>query len=158
MIGRIGRARGFTLVEMLIVVSIMGILAMMVVPMAEVAATRDKEKSLRQGLWQIRQAIDQYKRAVDEGRIAATTPSGYPASLLDLTRGVPDQRNGGARIYFLRRLPVDPFVAAPAAPEQGWGLRSYESPGDAPRPGADVFDVFSLSTRAGLNGVPVAKW
>jgi len=50
-------------------------------------------------------------------------------------------------------------VADSASPaEAGWGLRSFESPPDAPRPGKDVFDVYSLSAGVGLNGVPYKDW
>ncbi|MFN3717093.1 MAG: hypothetical protein ACK4R8_10260, partial [Thiobacillus sp.] len=62
-------------------------------------------------------------------------------------------------LYFLRRLPRDPFypdASVPAA--ETWGLRSYASPPDAPVPGRDVFDVHSLSTAKGLNGLPYREW
>jgi hypothetical protein len=66
-------------------------------------------------------------------------------------------RSGG-RIYFLRRLPRDPFHPDPgAAPEDSWGKRSPASPPDAPAEGADGFDVYSMSSDTGLNGVPYRK-
>jgi len=65
----------------------------------------------------------------------------------------------GHLMYFLRRVPRDPFFPDASVPaEETWGLRSYASPPDAPRPGADVFDVHSLSSRPSLNGVPYREW
>ena len=152
-----GAAPGFTLVEMLVVVGILSVLAMMVMPMAELAATRQKERELRHALWQIREAIDAYKRAVDQGRIARTTASGYPASLAVLAEGAVQQA-GGSRIYFLRQIPRDPFAAQQLAAEQTWGLRAYASAADRPEPGDDVFDVHSRSGRTGLNGIALSRW
>ena len=68
-----GRAqRGFTLVELVVTVAIVALLASIAMPLAEVAAQRNKEQDLRHGLRLIRDAIDAYKLAGDEGRIALT--------------------------------------------------------------------------------------
>ena len=45
-----------------------------------------------------------------------------------------------------------------AAAEESWGVRSYKSPPDDPQPGEDVFDVYSLATGKGLNGVAYHDW
>ena len=155
------RSHGFTLIEMMVVLAIMGILAAGLFPLAELNARRDREQELRQGLRQIREAIDAYKAAVDDGRIAKNADaSGYPASLDVLVQGTVDVKNpSGQKIYFLRRLPGDPFMAAlETNPARTWGLRSYASPPESPAPGVDVFDVYPLSEGTGLNGVPYRQW
>ena len=148
------RARGFTLIELLAVLGILAILVVMSFPLAELSARREQERDLKQGLWEIRDAIDAYKRMADAGLIAGAPRSGYPPDLRTLVDGV--DVTGGTHVYLLRRLPRDPFAAPDA--NGGWGLRSYASPGDNPQPGDDVFDVYSTSTSVGLNGVPLRQW
>ena len=153
--------RGFTLIELIIVVAIVAILASGLMPLIELAAQRSKEQDLRAALRDMRTAIDAYKQAVDEGRVAKKADeSGYPPSLALLATGVPNEKDPEKRkIYFLRRIPRDPFfVDSQVSAEKTWGLRSYESPPDDPRDGKDVFDVYSTSRKTGLNGVPYNKW
>lgn len=152
---------GFSLVELLVVVSIVAVLSMIGLPLAEVTKRRQDEESLRLALQEIRGALDSYKRAADEGRVERSiSGSGYPPTLESLVQGVTDQKDPQRRkLYFLRRLPRDPFAQDPTLPgEQTWGLRSYESEPDEPKPGEDVFDVYSLSTEVGLNGIPYRLW
>jgi general secretion pathway protein G len=154
-------AAGFTLIELVVTVAIVGVLASVAVPLVEVTAQRTKEHQLRSALRQIRGALDAHKQAVDEGRVRARTGgSGYPARLADLVQGVTDVSGpAGARIYFLRRLPRDPFQRDPSlGAEETWGLRAYGSPPDAPTEGEDVYDVYSRSERVGLNGQPYREW
>jgi general secretion pathway protein G len=125
-------------------------------PTSRSSATTSRRCARRE----IRTAIDAYKHASDARRIArAADETGYPRSLEELAEGVPDIADPrGGRIWFLRRLPRDPF-ADPALPAQEtWGLRSYASPPDDPSPGRDVFEVHSKSARTGLNGQPYARW
>lgn len=159
---KLGRAaRGFTLVELLISVVIVGLLASVAVPVTELVIKRGKEKELREALREIRTAIDAYKQAVDDGRIKTDVlKSGYPPNLQVLVDGVPDVRSAasGRQIYFLRRIVPDPFAANSADPAATWGKRSYASPADAPAEGEDVFDVYSQSTQTGLNGIRYQEW
>lgn len=153
--------RGFTLIEVLITAAIVAALASVAMPLAEIVSQRSKETDLRRALREIRDAVDAYKRASDEGRIVRSPDqSGYPSSLTMLTDGVRDAKNpSGAKIYFLRRIPRDPLNPDPTLPaERTWGLRSYDSPPREPKPGKDVFDVFSLSTGKGLNGLSYREW
>ena len=153
-------ARGFTLIELMITVAIVAILASAVLPLSQIAAQRGKEQELRTALRDIRTAIDAYKQAVDEGRVVKKSDeSGYPPDLGLLVEGVEDAKQPEKRmIYFMRRLPRDPFAPPHLDAAQTWGKRSYESPPDNPAEGKDVFDVYSRAEGAGLNGVPYREW
>lgn len=152
---------GFTLIEIVITVTIVALLASAAVPLAELAVKRTREHELLAALRQIREGIDAYKRAWDDKKIArSANESGYPKSLDQLVNGVTDITSPAkAQIYFLRRIPRDPTypdASVPAA--ETWGKRSYASPPDSPSEGADVFDVYSLSSDVALNGVRYREW
>lgn len=156
------RARkGFTLIELLVTLAILALLGTLVLPVAQVTVQRRDEQELRRALREIRQGLDAFKKAGDDGRVTkAADASGYPERLELLVEGVPDLRSPqGAKIYFLRRLPRDPFNPdAELADAATWGKRSYASEANEPREGDDVYDVYSTSERVGLNGIPYNKW
>jgi general secretion pathway protein G len=154
-------ARGFTLIELVITVAIVALLASVALPVSELAVQRTKEQELRRTLRQVREAVDAYKQASDEGRIRKSVgDSGYPKKLEDLAEGVEDLKSPKKdKIYFMRRIPRDPFNADPTLSAAGtWGKRSYASPPDDPKEGDDVFDVFSVAQGKGINGQPYRDW
>lgn len=155
------RARGFTLIELVITAAIVAVLAAAAMPLHELTVQRTREQDLRRALREIRGALDAYKQAADDGRLLRWPgESGFPRRLEDLVEGVEDLKSPRReRIYFLRRLPRDPLASDPQlAPAQTWGRRSYASPPDDPRDGEDVFDVYSLAPGKGINGRPYREW
>ena len=147
----------------MVVVAIVAILASAAMPLREIAVKREKEQELRLSLRQIRTAIDAYKQAADEGLVEKKADeTGYPHKLEDLVEGVPNIKDPKKKmVYFLRRLPRDPMFAdadLDVSNADTWGKRSYESPPDNPEEGDDVYDIYSLSDRIGLNGIPYNQW
>lgn len=155
------RARGFTLIELVITVAIVGLLATSAMPLVELTVKRSKEQELKTALREIRTAIDAYKLAADKGRVEKPADAtGYPPALDALVEGVDDLTSPRRTpVYFMRRLPRDPFFpdgSVPAA--ETWGLRSYASPPDDPQAGDDVYDVYSLATGTALDGTRYRDW
>jgi len=152
---------GFTLIELLITLAILGLLASLALPVSRTVIQRSKEQELRFSLREIRNAIDMYKRAGEDGKVIKVAgEAGYPKDLHVLVAGIIDPNDPRHRkIYFLRRIPRDPMNPDTGIPpEDSWGLRSSESEADDPQEGLDVFDVHSKSTAIGLNGSPYNKW
>lgn len=158
--GRNG-AGGFTLIELVITVAIVAILASVALPLNELVVQRSKEQDLRRALREVREAIDAYKQAFDDGRIQKRVgESGFPKKLEDLVAGIDDQKSAKKeKIYFLRRIPRDPLATDPSLrPAETWGKRSYASPPDEPKEGEDVFDIYSVAGGTGINGRPYREW
>jgi len=157
------RHGGFTIVELLVTLALIGIAAAVVLPFGAMMQTRAKEAELRVALRTIRQALDGYKAAADAGVIDKPTgASGYPPNLDVLAQGVPRSAALGANsapMVFLRRVPRDPFFAdrdVPAA--QTWNVRRYGAKEGDFSAGADVFDVSSKSSATALDGSKVGDW
>jgi general secretion pathway protein G len=133
----------------------MTILATVALPMAKFTVKRGKEIELRQGLRQMRNAIDEHKRFSDAGLIPVELGTdGYPSELETLVEGVDLVGQIDKRMRFLRRIPLDPMTG-----EKEWGLRSFQDEPDSTYWGGEnVYDVYSLSVGVGLNGIPYSEW
>jgi general secretion pathway protein G len=147
--------RGYTMVELVVVCSLLVILAAVALPTAKYSIKRGKEMELRQALRQMRNAIDEFKRYSDAGLIPIELGTdGYPSELEVLVEGVEVIGQIDKSVRFLRRIPVDPMTG-----EAEWGLRSFQDDFDSDSWGGEnVFDVYSLSEGVGLDGVPYQEW
>ena len=150
--------RGVTYLELVATAAILIILASAILPLGRVAHQRAQELELRRNLRTIREAINRYKTAVDQGQIGGTDvklgSEGYPPDLETLVKGV--NRVGGAdrKLKFLRRLPRDPMTGT-----DEWGVRCYQDDADATSwCGENVWDVYSKSTSKALDGTTYNTW
>lgn len=145
-------ARGFTLIELIVAITILLILTSAALPIVRVRIQREKERELRRELWEMRDAIDKYKDAADRGAFQIKLGSdGYPPDLETLVNGVDVQ---GKKVRFLRRIPVDPMTGTGE-----WGIRStQDDPKSSSWGGQNVFDVFTKSNGTGLDGTKYSDW
>ena len=146
---------GFTLLELVAVITIMLLLTSLALPLARLQVQRTREVELRRALRDMRQAIDRYKDFADRGMIPSKAESfGYPPDLETLVKGVPLRGSATVRYKFLRKIPLDPTTG-----NADWGMRSMQDdPGSRSWNGSNVFDVFSKSESVALDGTRYADW
>jgi general secretion pathway protein G len=152
------RSRGITYLELVATTAIVMILASAILPMGRVAVRRQREIELRRELRVMREAINRYKLAVDQGQIGGTDvklgSEGYPPELETLVKGVNRVGALDRKLKFLRRIPVDPMTSTAE-----WGLRCYQDDPDSTSwCGENVWDVYSKSTAKGLDGTNYNTW
>ncbi len=131
MFKRYGTRTGFTLIEVMVVVAIVGILATLAQPMFKTAALKSREAALKEDLFNLRNVIDQYY--ADNGK--------YPDSLQDLVTK-----------EYMRAIPVDPMTG-----DNSWD-EEYYAGGDSGDDAGGIYDVHSKSGGVGLNGVAYSEW
>ncbi len=146
------RDSGVTLIELIIVTTVIAILASAAVPMARFQVKRQKEKELRRDLWMMRDAIDHYYDACIKGGIQTKADSfNYPPDLDTLVDGVDVQTK---KVKFLRNIPTDPMTNS-----KEWGLRAMQDDADSDSwGGQNVFDVHTKSTGTALDGTKYNTW
>lgn len=157
--------RGFTLLEMVVTLSILALLTLVAVPVIQTSVKREKESELRQSLRMIREAIDQYKKLADEKKIKVESESyGYPPDLETLVKGVEIEEevadSSGRKtqkkvlVRFLRKIPIDPMTGS-----TDWGLRSYQDEPDSDNWGGEnVYDIYTKSQATALDGTKYRDW
>src|SRR5437764_14857665 len=94
------RIQGFTLVELIVTVTLVSVLVGLALPLARNSVKREKEAELHQAIRDMRTAIDRYKTAADQGQIMADAmANGYPPDLETLANGVDLLSAAGKKIF-----------------------------------------------------------
>jgi general secretion pathway protein G len=154
---------GFSFIELMVTLAIIGILASIVLPLTKVTVKRNKEIELRRSLREIRKSIDNYKIKFDElktefystkrdekkeelykkFKVEEVDRMGYPLTLEELVE-----------LKILRRIPEDPITGL-----QKWETRSYSDAFDSKNTdGRNIYDIRSTSEEEALNGTKYCDW
>jgi general secretion pathway protein G len=152
---------GVSLLELIVTITILGILASGVMPLVRNTTIRTKEIELKRNLRVIRIAIDDYKKTFDkmpDGPLK--TGTGYPKNLEELVEGHEFGDAKAGKIKFLRRKVLNPLDRNAAGDKQwGWELRSYKDKPDSTKWGGDdVFDVYAPQDQTALDGSKYKEW
>ena len=178
------RQGGFTLIELVITITVLTIMTMGIIPLVKLSVKRQKEQQLRDALREMRSAIDEFHRdtvgstcpaptagVVDpRSRVQITdctifgvdNPDHYPPDLDILVNGVnvvPRPLTGGPQMstkkkVYLRSIPIDPITG-----KAEWDMRScYDSADSSSWGGENVFDVRSKSSDKAMNGEKYSDW
>jgi general secretion pathway protein G len=132
---RNGRAwrRGFTLIELMIVMTVITIIVSLAVPMYQKAIVRAKESVLKNNLFTLRTLIDEY--TFDKQKA--------PQTLEDLVRE-----------GYLRQIPIDPITNS----NQTWRVVMEDVMSSVNQTEPGIFDVRSGADRTSLEGTPYSEW
>ena len=152
---------GVSLLELIVTITILGILAAGVMPLIRNTTIRSKEIELRRNLRIIRIAIDDYKKTFDkmpEG--PSKTGSGFPKELQDLVVGHDFGDVKVGTVKFLRRKVLNPLNPKSSSDDKwGWELRSYKDKPDSSSWGKeDVYDVYAPQDETALDGTKYKEW
>ena len=132
--GRVRRAwRGFTFVEMMVVISIIVILVSMAIPAYQKSILRTKESVLKNNLFTLRTVIDNYTYDKEKA----------PQTLQDLVSE-----------GYLREVPMDPITGS----NQNWRVVMEDASQSVDQSEPGIFDVRSSSNKVGLDGRPYSEW
>jgi len=127
------RRRGFTLIEIMIVMTIVSILVSIAVPMYQKSILRAKESVLHNNLFTIRTVIDEY--TFDKKKA--------PQQLEDLVKE-----------GYLRQVPIDPMTGS----DRTWVVQNEDALTTVSQTEPGIFDVHSGSDRVSLEGTPYSEW